>query len=121
MFYCNPCAEARSWPTDTLMRSRGRCELCGTGAICNDVPSGLLPLPPGVEPLPEPDRSRDRYFLTENGGSEREVDLPTYLNAERRAGFHNHYGPDRPATGGFSHLGQGLHLRGRIEYASEST
>ncbi len=120
MFYCDPCAEPRGWPTGTLMRSHGPCEVCGTAAVCNDVPSGHLPLPPGVEPLPPVDRSRDRYFITENGGEEREVDLPAYLNAERRAGFHSYYGADQPATGGFSHSGRDLNLRGRIEYGTRA-
>lgn len=45
MFYCDPCGDDRGWPTDTLMRSRGRCEMCQRPADCNDVPSSRLPSP----------------------------------------------------------------------------
>lgn len=43
MFYCNPCGTAKGWPTNTPVQSHGRCEICGKGASCNDVPSGRLP------------------------------------------------------------------------------
>lgn len=46
MFYCDPCAEPRGWPTDTLMTSYGACEICRKTGVCNDVPSRFLPMPP---------------------------------------------------------------------------
>jgi len=44
MFYCDHCAEARSWPI-TMARSLGNCELCGSKKECNSTPSSQLPLP----------------------------------------------------------------------------
>lgn len=44
MFYCGKCADEREWP-DSLFKSRGRCEICGQAAACNDVPSKYLPMP----------------------------------------------------------------------------
>ena len=44
MFYCNPCGEKRGWP-QSLMQSRGTCELCGKTMTCNHVQSSMLPLP----------------------------------------------------------------------------
>lgn len=44
MFYCDPCADARDWP-GTMFRSKGKCEVCGQVADCNDKPSKDLPLP----------------------------------------------------------------------------
>lgn len=46
MFYCNPCAKPRGWPESEFMRSYGPCEICGKTALCNDVPSRFLPIPP---------------------------------------------------------------------------
>ena len=46
MFYCNDCAAKNEWPQDTMLRSNGVCEICQTTAVCNDVPSKLLPIPP---------------------------------------------------------------------------
>jgi len=45
MFYCQDCAEEKGWPTDTMVKSRGKCEICGELAICEDVPSKFLPIP----------------------------------------------------------------------------
>jgi hypothetical protein len=45
MFYCDSCGLDRHWPTETLVRSRGRCELCDNTRLCNDVPSAQLPEP----------------------------------------------------------------------------
>jgi len=45
MFYCNDCAEKNGYP-ETLCKSEGKCEICGKHAMCNDTPSGLLPMPP---------------------------------------------------------------------------
>lgn len=45
MFYCNPCADEKGWPKDTLITSRGHCEICGKHGVCNDVPSRALPMP----------------------------------------------------------------------------
>lgn len=59
MLYCDPCAEPRGWPV-TMFRSHGRCECCGETRVCSDLPSSQLPLPPGVEPLPEGDAVRVR-------------------------------------------------------------
>ena len=42
MFYCDPCAERYHWPR-SVFKSEGRCEMCGKGAVCNDVPSSALP------------------------------------------------------------------------------
>lgn len=43
MFYCDPCGEEHGYPTDTFVRSRGPCEICGTNTVNNDVPSRALP------------------------------------------------------------------------------
>jgi len=112
MFYCDPCARPRGWPTRTLMSSHGRCECCGATAVCNDVPSSLLPLPADVEPLPPRDTSGDRYYANDGCG-EREVTMAEYMSIERAAGFHSHV-PGRPATGSF---GNGR-LSGRIQYGA---
>lgn len=45
MFYCDDCGKRRDWPTDSLRRSYGPCEICKKGAACNDVPSSHLPAP----------------------------------------------------------------------------
>lgn len=112
MFYCDPCGTSRAWPTNTLMRSHGPCETCGTDAVCNDVPSSLLPLPAGMTVAPL-DHSADRYFVTTDGRGEREVDKAEYVATEHAAGFRSHYGPDEVATGSFSGAG----LRGRVVYS----
>jgi transcription elongation factor Elf1 len=38
MFYCDKCGKERSWPTDTLAKSTGPCEICGKQLECNDIP-----------------------------------------------------------------------------------
>ena len=43
MFFCDPCATKRKWPT-SISKSSGRCEMCNKSAICNDVPSKYLPV-----------------------------------------------------------------------------
>lgn len=43
MFYCNGCAKKNGWPLSSV-KSRGKCECCGTLTVCNDTPSELLPL-----------------------------------------------------------------------------
>lgn len=53
MFYCDPCALPRKWPTDTFVRSHGPCEICGNVSNCNDVPSKYLPIPPRQPAVPE--------------------------------------------------------------------
>lgn len=61
MFFCEECREKNGWP-DSMLRSRGRCEVCGEEAHCNDVPSSQLPRPqPG--PLVQGDLRRvsDRH------------------------------------------------------------
>ena len=45
MFYCNKCGKKNGWPTDTLTKSEGPCEICNESAVCNDVPSSQLPYP----------------------------------------------------------------------------
>ena len=42
MFYCDVCRGKYAWP-DSLCKSIGPCEMCGVTAMCNDVPSSLLP------------------------------------------------------------------------------
>lgn len=44
MFFCNECANKKGWP-QSFSRSRGRCEVCGEIADCNEVPSSELPIP----------------------------------------------------------------------------
>lgn len=41
MFYCMACAEKNDYP-ETLFKSRGPCELCGSVAPCNDLPTRRL-------------------------------------------------------------------------------
>jgi hypothetical protein len=48
MFYCRPCATKNQWP-ETMSQSQGRCEVCGSLAVCNDRPARLLPEPPAPE------------------------------------------------------------------------
>ena len=42
MFYCNDCAKEKGWPI-SAHKSIGKCECCGGGPSCNDVPSSRLP------------------------------------------------------------------------------
>lgn len=44
MFYCEKCRTEREWP-ESMVQSRGRCEVCGVVATCSDVASRHLPLP----------------------------------------------------------------------------
>lgn len=57
------------------------------------------------------DRSRDRYFVTDDEGIERETDAKGFIAMERQCGFQPKSGHDF-ATGGFS---QGRR-EGRIEF-----
>lgn len=50
MFYCETCRLNKSWPK-SFMTSHGRCEICEQTAVCYDLPSRRLPLPP-QEPSP---------------------------------------------------------------------
>jgi len=43
MFYCDECAKKRGWP-ESFMKSKGPCEICDRVAVCNDIPSGALPM-----------------------------------------------------------------------------
>ncbi len=43
MFYCEKCQKKNDWPV-AMMRSRGRCEVCGDAAVCYDVHHSQLPL-----------------------------------------------------------------------------
>lgn len=47
MFYCEKCRVKAEWPKSLrgFPDSHGRCEMCGKGADCYDVPSFALPLP----------------------------------------------------------------------------
>jgi len=44
VFYCDECRKAKDWP-ESIGKSVGKCEMCEKKAVCNDVPSRLLPLP----------------------------------------------------------------------------
>jgi hypothetical protein len=50
MFFCNECKVKNKWG-ESIGQSRGRCEVCGKTALCNDIPSKYLPVP---EPEPSP-------------------------------------------------------------------
>lgn len=64
------------------------------------------------------DGTRYRYYLTEGGAPEREVDKAGFVSAERRAGFNNTMcQPDEPATAGFGGRAGDTEIRGRIVYA----
>jgi transcription initiation factor IIE alpha subunit len=41
MFYCENCREKRDYP-ESFMRSYGKCEMCGSVAVCYDVNSSIL-------------------------------------------------------------------------------
>lgn len=45
MFYCDACGKKRHWPVG-LVRSNGRCEVCGKSRECSDIPSSSLPPAP---------------------------------------------------------------------------
>ena len=126
MFYCDPCAEPQGWP-QSFMKSKGRCEICGTTAVCNDVPSAQLPYPKtmSVEEIAaaeafieELENMPQRFFLKRNDEPEREVTKEEFISAERAAGFHNTAGKrDQPATGDFfSDDLRGHRISGRSEY-----
>jgi hypothetical protein len=42
MFYCQTCATQNEWP-ETMSKSRGACEVCGTYGACYDRAASLLP------------------------------------------------------------------------------
>jgi hypothetical protein len=42
MFFCDSCADKNGW-WQSLGRSYGPCEVCKEKALCNEVPSSLLP------------------------------------------------------------------------------
>lgn len=63
------------------------------------------------------DRSRDRYFVRDHGGPEREVDADGFIAKERGCGFHPKPGCGPFATGGFT---QGEN-EGRIEHWFEGS
>lgn len=44
MFYCNKCADRYKYP-ESISKSVGKCECCGTKTECNDRPSSSLPNP----------------------------------------------------------------------------
>jgi hypothetical protein len=41
MFYCEDCRIERDYP-ESMVKSTGKCEICGELAACNDVPSKFL-------------------------------------------------------------------------------
>jgi hypothetical protein len=43
MFYCKACQEITGWPK-TLLKSKGRCEICGKTAICYAATLKMLPV-----------------------------------------------------------------------------
>jgi hypothetical protein len=45
MFFCENCKQKNKWP-GWMPSSRGKCEICSKVAVCYDVPSKYLPLPP---------------------------------------------------------------------------
>ena len=42
MFFCEPCRVKNKWP-EGWSQSAGRCECCGSSAVCHDVTSSRLP------------------------------------------------------------------------------
>lgn len=52
--------------------------------------------------VPVIDRSRDRYFVTDGDGGERETDIDGYIHMERICGFTPKSGCGPVATGSFS-------------------
>ena len=42
MFYCDDCKEKKDWYF-SIMKSKGKCEVCGEIKLCNNVPSSQLP------------------------------------------------------------------------------
>lgn len=76
MFYCDPCRLKLGW-SESLMKSRGRCEMCEKTALCHDTPSRLLPAPP-----PRPN------LLA------RSLGMPDGWRAEQFASYLRLYGPD---------------------------
>jgi hypothetical protein len=44
----------------------------------------------------------DHYFVKLGAGPYREVTRAEWIDYEHRAGFHSKFGPDHPATAGFS-------------------
>lgn len=55
MFFCVKCERKNKWP-NSLFKSYGACEICGSVGECNDVPSKYLPNPP-KNPAPKLDTS----------------------------------------------------------------
>lgn len=58
MFYCDACANELEWP-ETMLKSRGQCEICKKQAPCNSRHHSLLPSPRHElerPDQPEPDR-----------------------------------------------------------------
>lgn len=60
MFYCEKCRKHRHYP-ESLFKSYGSCELCGKTAICHDVKSSLLPMPPVYEDVLRGIKEHIRY------------------------------------------------------------
>lgn len=51
MFFCEPCRATNRWP-ESIRQSQGQCECCNVYAVCYDVPSRHLPLPPKMPAPP---------------------------------------------------------------------
>lgn len=43
MFYCDNCAKQKNWP-ESLFKSVGRCEICKSQSVCNDIHTTKLPI-----------------------------------------------------------------------------
>jgi MoaA/NifB/PqqE/SkfB family radical SAM enzyme len=42
MLYCDNCGGSKGWPTDTLVRTAGSCDICGNNTYCNVLPIDRL-------------------------------------------------------------------------------
>lgn len=44
MFFCDHCKDKNNWPSG-IVKSHGKCEVCGQTDLCSDIPSKFLPPP----------------------------------------------------------------------------
>jgi ssDNA-binding Zn-finger/Zn-ribbon topoisomerase 1 len=42
MFFCSECGDKNGWGVG-LLKSHGRCEICGKTSVCSDIASKFLP------------------------------------------------------------------------------
>ena len=61
MFFCDKCAEQNNWP-QSVVRSRGRCEVCGEVAVCYDMPCSCLPKPEDKKPEEEAKDNQPKFI-----------------------------------------------------------